>query len=100
MSDQSSTINAVNDRTGTDHMPEDADPAHRIGELRALIAEANRDYHELDAPQIPDADYDALVRELQAIEEAHPELATDSSPTQTVGGHHRPRSPRSNIGCR
>ncbi len=76
----------MNDRTGTDLLPEDADPAHRIGELRALIAEANRDYYELDAPQIPDADYDVMVRELQAIEEAHPELVTDSSPSQTVGG--------------
>ena len=43
-------------------------------------------YHELDAPEIPDVEYDHLVRELLALEEAHPELATAASPTQSVGG--------------
>ncbi|MDH3681559.1 MAG: NAD-dependent DNA ligase LigA [Acidimicrobiia bacterium] len=60
--------------------------AARAAELRDLIAYHNERYHTLDAPEIPDADYDALVRELQAIEERHPELRTEDSPTRAVGG--------------
>ena len=60
-------------------------PAARADELRAEIAHHNRLYHELDEPEVSDADYDALVRELQVIEETHPELLTPTSPTQTVG---------------
>ena len=62
-----------------------ADPAARIDELRRLIAEANHRYYVLDDPSIPDADYDALMRELEALETAHPELASVDSPTRTVG---------------
>lgn len=58
----------------------------RLRELRELVAYHDRRYHELDAPEIPDADYDALVRELRALETAHPELVTAESPTQRVGG--------------
>lgn len=58
----------------------------RAAELRSLIEYHNEQYHTLDDPEIPDADYDALVRELRAIEEAHPHLATADSPTQAVGG--------------
>ncbi len=61
-------------------------PAVRIDELRAEIAHHNRRYHELDAPDIPDVDYDGLVRELQKLEAEHPELASDDSPTAQVGG--------------
>lgn len=61
------------------------DPARRAAELRVEIEGHDRAYHELDAPTIPDADYDALVRELRALEEAHPELVTPESPTQRVG---------------
>jgi DNA ligase (NAD+) len=61
-------------------------PAARADELREQIAHHNRRYHELDDPEISDAEYDALVRELQAIEETHPELQTPTSPTQTIGG--------------
>ncbi len=61
-------------------------PEQRIEELRALIAQANEDYHTNDAPQIPDADYDALVRELTELEADHPDLVTEDSPTQQVGG--------------
>jgi DNA ligase (NAD+) len=43
-------------------------------------------YHTLDAPEVPDAEYDRLFRELQALESAHPELLTPDSPTQRVGG--------------
>jgi len=63
-----------------------ADPATRVAELRARIERANRAYHELDAPEITDAEYDALFRELVGLEEAHPELRTPDSPTQRVGG--------------
>jgi len=61
-------------------------PADRLLELRALVAYHDRRYHELDAPEIPDADYDALVRELRALEAAHPALVSAESPTQRVGG--------------
>ena len=57
----------------------------RVAELRARIEDANHRYYVLDDPSIPDADYDALMRELEALEQAHPELASDDSPTRTVG---------------
>lgn len=60
-------------------------PAERAEDLRRQIAQANRAYHELDAPEIPDVDYDRLVRELEALEREHPELARADSPTQQVG---------------
>ncbi len=63
----------------------EATPAERASALRAEIAEHNRRYYEFDAPSIADAEYDALVRELRALEEAHPELAVAGSPTATVG---------------
>jgi DNA ligase (NAD+) len=58
----------------------------RAAELRRLINEANYRYYVLDAPTIPDAEYDRLFRELQALEEAHPELRAVDSPTRRVGG--------------
>ncbi len=58
----------------------------RIAELRAAIEAANHDYYVLDQPKLTDAEYDALYRELVALEEAHPELRTPDSPTQRVGG--------------
>ena len=61
------------------------DIATRIAELRRRIEDANRRYHELDAPDIADAQYDALVRELEALEREHPQLATADSPTRKVG---------------
>lgn len=61
------------------------DPAARAAELRARIEDANHRYYVLDDPSIPDAEYDALMRELEALEAAHPELASDDSPTRTVG---------------
>ena len=60
--------------------------AARIDELRALIAHHNRLYHELDTPEIPDAEYDALARELREIESDYPEFADATSPSQAVGG--------------
>ena len=65
--------------------PGPGDPTARAEELRALIAHHDVRYHQLDDPEIADAEYDALVRELAAIEETHPELATPGSPTATVG---------------
>ena len=63
-----------------------ADPAARAAELRALLNRHAHLYYVLDAPEIPDAEYDRLFRELQAEEAAHPELRTADSPTQRVGG--------------
>ena len=57
----------------------------RLARLRAQIAEANHRYYVLDAPEVPDATYDAWMRELEALEAEHPELVTPDSPTQTVG---------------
>ncbi|ASL01306.1 NAD-dependent DNA ligase LigA [Xanthomonas citri] len=61
------------------------DPAQRIDALRRRIEDANYRYHVLDEPQMADADYDKLMRELEALERAHPELASADSPTQRVG---------------
>ncbi|MGB4673376.1 MAG: NAD-dependent DNA ligase LigA [Azovibrio sp.] len=58
----------------------------RAADLRAQIEAHNRAYYEQDAPTVADAVYDALFRELQALEDAHPELATPDSPTRRVGG--------------
>jgi DNA ligase (NAD+) len=63
-----------------------ADPAGRVAELRSLIEYHNRRYFELDEPEISDAEYDELVRELRALEEAHPDILTPDSPTQRPGG--------------
>lgn len=57
----------------------------RLEELRAVIIHHNDRYYNQDAPEIPDVEYDMLVRELQAIEAGHPELITEDSPTQLVG---------------
>ena len=61
------------------------DPVARAEALRALIAYHNDRYHRLDDPEITDGEYDALVRELRAIEADHPDLAVPDSPTTTVG---------------
>jgi DNA ligase (NAD+) len=59
--------------------------APRVAELRRQIDDANYRYHVLDAPILTDADYDRLVRELEALEAQHPELADPDSPTTRVG---------------
>lgn len=61
----------------------------RAAQLRAEIARHNTAYYVEDAPQIPDAEYDKLFRELQQIEAEYPELLTGDSPTQRVGGEVR-----------
>jgi DNA ligase (NAD+) len=60
--------------------------AARIAQLRTEIEQHNYRYYALDDPSIPDAEYDKLFRELQALEARHPELLTADSPTQRVGG--------------
>ncbi|MBW3611114.1 MAG: NAD-dependent DNA ligase LigA, partial [Actinobacteria bacterium] len=60
-------------------------PAEEVARLRAEVDHHNQRYHALDDPEISDAEYDALVRRLRAVEEAHPELVTADSPTQQVG---------------
>ncbi|MEZ5298728.1 MAG: NAD-dependent DNA ligase LigA [Ilumatobacteraceae bacterium] len=62
------------------------DPEARIAELRAEVAHHNHLYHELDAPELPDADFDALARELRALEAEFPEYAVPDSPALAVGG--------------
>ncbi len=57
----------------------------RIDALRDRIRQHNHAYYVLDDPQIPDAEYDRLLRELQTLEAEHPELITADSPTQRVG---------------
>ncbi|WP_180130940.1 NAD-dependent DNA ligase LigA [Rhodoferax sp. BLA1] len=62
------------------------DDTQRLAELRQLLHTHAHRYYVEDAPTIPDAEYDRLFRELQALEAAHPDLVTPDSPTQRVGG--------------
>ena len=57
----------------------------RHAELSKIVEEANYRYHVLAQPTLSDAEYDACFRELQKLEEEHPELRTPDSPTQRVG---------------
>jgi DNA ligase (NAD+) len=59
--------------------------AARVRELRSAIEHHNYRYHVLDDPEVSDAEYDRLLRELKALEEQHPDLITPDSPTQRVG---------------
>jgi DNA ligase (NAD+) len=61
-------------------------PSERADELRRLLEYHGHRYYVLDDPEVSDADYDALIDELRAIEREHPELLTPESPTQRVGG--------------
>ena len=63
--------------------------AERAAALRKQLDEANYRYHVLDDPQISDADYDALLRELIDLEAADPKLRTPDSPTERVGSAAR-----------
>ena len=77
---------APTERTGISS--EDAarlDARNRAEELREVIRYHNHRYFALDDPEIPDAEYDALFRELRAIEDEYPDLQTPDSPTQQVG---------------
>ena len=57
----------------------------KLDSLRSQIRHHNYLYHALDTPEIPDAEYDRLLRDLQTLEQEHPELITRDSPTQRVG---------------
>jgi len=63
-----------------------SEAAQRAAELRERLRYHNYRYYVLDDPEIPDVEYDQMFRELQAIEQAHPDLRTEDSPTQRVGG--------------
>ena len=67
-------------------MAESVDVRSRIEGLREQVRYHNRRYHIEDAPEISDAEYDALYAELESMEAEHPELVTHDSPTQRVGG--------------
>lgn len=69
----------------SNELPSDS-AAENIQSLRNHINKHNHKYYVLDEPSIPDAEYDRLMRELQALEDANPELITSDSPTQRVGG--------------
>jgi len=69
-------------------MPHDSVPK-RAAHLREELRRHEHLYYVLDAPVITDAEYDAMMRELQSIEAAHPEFVTPDSPTQRVGGKPR-----------
>ena len=62
------------------------DPKERILQLTKLLNDANHRYYVLDDPTMPDFEYDRLLRELEELEAAHPELALPESPTKRVGG--------------
>ena len=68
---------------GPDQIPQEA--SDRAADLRQQIIRNNELYHQLDAPEIPDAEYDLLVVELRQLEADYPALATPDSPTQAVG---------------
>ncbi|MDY0971785.1 NAD-dependent DNA ligase LigA [Siccibacter turicensis] len=57
----------------------------QLTQLRTTLRHHEYLYHVMDAPEVPDAEYDRLLRELRALEEQHPELITPDSPTQRVG---------------
>lgn len=61
-------------------------PKERIEQLTSLLTEANYRYYVLDDPEMPDFEYDRLLRELEELEKANPELAAADSPTKRVGG--------------
>ena len=62
------------------------EPKKRIEELTRILTEANYQYYVLDNPTLPDFEYDRLLRELEELEKANPELALLDSPTKRVGG--------------
>src|SRR2546425_4048926 len=67
-------------------MPAKVSPKDKIKQLRDLIRHHEHCYYVLDDPEISDAEFDQLLRELKDLESKHPELVTPDSPTQRVGG--------------
>ena len=72
-------------RTGGAPASSEAAAAARAAEIRERIDYHNYRYHALDDPEIPDSEYDRLMRDLEALEAAHPDLQTPDSPTRRVG---------------
>jgi DNA ligase (NAD+) len=70
-------------------LTKDSTAARKIEHLREQLRHHEYRYYVLDAPEITDAEYDKLTRELQSLEHAHPDLITPDSPTQRVGGKPR-----------
>lgn len=71
------------------------DEAHdRAAQLRTVLNRASHEYYLLDSPQISDAEYDRLFRELRGLEDADPTLLTPDSPTQRVGGEPAKNLPK------
>ncbi|MBA2693920.1 MAG: NAD-dependent DNA ligase LigA [Rubrobacter sp.] len=67
-------------------MGDKTDIRERLESLRERVRYHGRKYYTVDAPEIPDSEYDALYKELENLEENHPDLITPDSPTQRVGG--------------
>ena len=61
-------------------------PREEIAHLTEVLERANHQYYVLDAPEMEDYEYDRLLRRLEELEAAHPELASPLSPTRRVGG--------------
>lgn len=61
-------------------------PLARINELRRILLEANHKYYDLDAPDMPDFEYDRFLRELEELESQYPQFDSPNSPTKRVGG--------------
>ena len=79
---RSSRVSDAVGRFGPDQSLELSD---RVAELRRILAHHSDLYYNANAPELPDADYDALVDELAQLEAEHPELRTDTSATVTIG---------------
>jgi len=83
---QLSLLDSVDPNDPENSTPPTKAAEKRCEELRRTLEHHNRLYYVLDAPEITDAEYDELFRELQALENRYPEFVTDQSPTQRVGG--------------
>lgn len=82
-------VESVSHRSETMPPKTHDDPANKAEGLKQTIRHHERQYYVLDDPEITDAEYDELVRDLQKLEAEHPELITPDSPTQRVGGQPR-----------
>jgi len=81
----SEPVPGTENAAGVEAAEADAGARHRHADLVVEITEHNHRYHVLDAPVVSDAEYDALMRELRALEDGFPDLRTPDSPTQKVG---------------
>jgi DNA ligase (NAD+) len=86
MADPADDLPADAASTPAEPPPGEQDPEARVEQLRAEIRHHNQRYYDQDDPEISDAEWDALMRELKQLEEAHPDLVTPDSPSQVVGG--------------